>query len=90
MKRREGFGCFGPLRFDSAYHPGYRDSSKTIDLEGSSLPHLAMQLCELELPHPFRKELLKLTTRVPEDWLAIHPLPEFERLRDDAFEDFFA
>ena len=48
-----------------------------------------MQLYELELPHPFRKELLKLTAPVPEEWLKIHPLPEFER-RDDAEEDFFA
>lgn len=85
-----------------------------------------MQLFELEMPDPFRQEMIKITAPMPKDpwaavgcsglqwvteimagqlvmlavdsrktydlcqeWLALHPLPEFEGWTEDA-ESFFS
>eukprot|EP00930_Biecheleria_cincta_P004260 TRINITY_DN105159_c0_g1_i1.p1 TRINITY_DN105159_c0_g1~~TRINITY_DN105159_c0_g1_i1.p1 ORF type:complete len:263 (+),score=40.69 TRINITY_DN105159_c0_g1_i1:96-884(+) len=82
----------GPVLFDSQHHPGYqhRDGHHVEP----ALPQnqtLAMQLCELKLPDPFRPDqLLRLAAPMPPEWLAFHPVPGMDTCRSEDSEDMFA
>lgn len=85
-----------PVMFDLAYHPDFRKRkgrSNGADGENNFSSALAgtltMQLFELEMPDPFRQEMIKITAPMPKEWLALHPLPELEGWTEDA-ESFFS
>ncbi|CAL1160694.1 unnamed protein product [Cladocopium goreaui] len=68
-----------PVMFDLAYHPDFRKRkgrSNGADGENNFSSALAgtltMQLFELEMPDPFRQEMIKITAPMPKVFAACH------------------
>ncbi|CAE7505864.1 gapN [Symbiodinium pilosum] len=90
---RRSFAQAGaPVMFDPLFHArGKAATPESMADEHSSCAgagSLAMQLFELQMPDPFRSwETLRITAKVPKEWLEVHPLPEM--MGDNNIDDFW-